>query len=342
MKETFALVQNPLQQKLKININMIDYEKEYLVYNECIGNDDNWYIALPVLGDGHCFFHSVSYFVFNGDKNRHLEIRRNCVQFIQHNRNEFSEYFITNNDFESYLRNLSKFDGSVWADNLQIYITSILYNLQILIYEVNTSINRLINKVIIGTGNNVIRLMYYRQVHYWPLINMIDRMEIVENVWVEEIPETSSLNNTEYGNIDDAQINFNLEPVVIHKENVLKYQNTRKGKKKSKKQKVETPKEQKTRLAKQQTFYRNEKSLSNPQQTLQNAEDVQKEKERTRKENKQKLETAEERETRLAKRRALYRNKKLLSNPQQTLQKTNERKLEERESAISKKTGFLS
>ena len=57
-------------------INMIDCRRSYVVNNN--DNKSKLFEALPVAGDGNCFYHSVSYFLGVP----HHEIKKQCLDFI--------------------------------------------------------------------------------------------------------------------------------------------------------------------------------------------------------------------------------------------------------------------
>lgn len=69
--------------------SIINYSRDYLVQND----NGDWYKALAVPGDGNCFFHSISYFVWED----HRTIRQKCIQYLKANENIFKDYMWDNN-----------------------------------------------------------------------------------------------------------------------------------------------------------------------------------------------------------------------------------------------------
>ena len=60
-------------------------------------------------GDGNCFFRCISVF-FNGDEDKHEDIRRNVVETLKGNKDGYKH--LVDGDFDTHIHNMSKATGS--------------------------------------------------------------------------------------------------------------------------------------------------------------------------------------------------------------------------------------
>ena len=99
---------------------------------------ENYFINIEIIPDGDCFFHAVSKFLSN-NQNYDLYIRNIIYNYIIKNQDYFriNNPYIHNNKkvilFDEYLPNIIK-PGN-YAGELEIYITSKIFNISIYVYE---------------------------------------------------------------------------------------------------------------------------------------------------------------------------------------------------------------
>ena len=80
-----------------------------------------------VKGDGNCFFRYISVF-FNGDEDKHEDIRRNVVETLRENKDCYKH--LVDGDFDTHIQNMSKATGSrnSWATEAELCATSETYD----------------------------------------------------------------------------------------------------------------------------------------------------------------------------------------------------------------------
>ena len=72
--------------------------------------------ALEVGGNGNCLFRAIAHQI-HGDANRHLEIRRTGVQYLQNNPNRFIESAVVDNtSWSEYINYMSR--AGAWGDHI--------------------------------------------------------------------------------------------------------------------------------------------------------------------------------------------------------------------------------
>ena len=83
-----------------------------------------------VKGDGNCFFRCISVF-FNGDEDKHEDIRRNVVETLRENKDRYKH--LVDGDFDTHIQNMSKATGSrnSWATKAELCATSETYDCEI-------------------------------------------------------------------------------------------------------------------------------------------------------------------------------------------------------------------
>jgi len=74
----------------------INFNEHYVLRN----NNNEWFVALPVPGDGSCFFHSISHFV---GENAQI-IRKKCVELIKEQQIFFQNFFSDNGTVDMHFK----------------------------------------------------------------------------------------------------------------------------------------------------------------------------------------------------------------------------------------------
>ena len=89
--------------------------------------------ALEVGGMGDCLFRAVAHQIY-GDANRHLEIRRTGIQYLQNNPDRFIESAVVDNTSWSEFINYMSMDGT-WGDHIILQAIAETVNLRIHVIE---------------------------------------------------------------------------------------------------------------------------------------------------------------------------------------------------------------
>ena len=135
------------------------------------------FIITDIEKDGNCLFRAVSHQLY-GNQNAHMIIRQKCCEYIQKEREFFSNYAF-DESLEKRLTRMNK-EGT-WADNLEIQALSEIYQTTIEIYYLKST------PVIIysNSSNNEkpIRL-YYRNLCHYDSITDTDTFTKMENVYI--------------------------------------------------------------------------------------------------------------------------------------------------------------
>ena len=93
--------------------------------------------ALEVGGNGNCLFRAIAHQIY-GDANRHLEIRRTGVQYLQNNPDRFIESAVVDNTLWSeYINYMSR--AGAWGDH--IILQAIAENMNLRIHVIESSQN---------------------------------------------------------------------------------------------------------------------------------------------------------------------------------------------------------
>ncbi|KAI8904130.1 hypothetical protein EDD86DRAFT_92560 [Gorgonomyces haynaldii] len=87
---------------------------------------------VPVEGDGNCLFRSLSHQLY-GTERQHLEIRKQIVQFLLENKQEY-EPFIGN--VSQYCKKMSK--SGVYGTNVELAVASRVYGISIFVHQEET------------------------------------------------------------------------------------------------------------------------------------------------------------------------------------------------------------
>lgn len=82
-------------------------------------------------GDGNCLFRSVALQVY-GDSNCHVEVRKNCMDYIEREREYFQPFLPMDEDFEAYINR--KRQDKVHGNNPELQALSEIYNRPIEIF----------------------------------------------------------------------------------------------------------------------------------------------------------------------------------------------------------------
>ena len=93
--------------------------------------------AQEVGGNGNCLFRAIAYQIY-GDVNRHLEIRRTGVQYLENNPDRFIESPVVDNTLWSeYINYMSR--AGAWGDH--IILQAIAENMNLRIHVIESSQN---------------------------------------------------------------------------------------------------------------------------------------------------------------------------------------------------------
>ena len=138
--------------------------------------------VIPITGDGNCFFRAFSHQVF-GTEDYHLYVRDICMDHIEKERDYYSN-FIEGETFEHYIERKRK--PGTWADNIEIYALSEIYNARIEIYVTNEI------PIIIFSQNaepdKIVRVFYKNKNHYDSIVELSDDKTIYTKLddYIEE------------------------------------------------------------------------------------------------------------------------------------------------------------
>ena len=92
-----------------------------------------------VLGDGNCFFRSISHQLFASEEKHHA-VRSTLVRFENLNKSVFSSYLMSNNE-PTIVTHINKMDRfSTWATQVEVYAASSLFQIPLytLFYKTST------------------------------------------------------------------------------------------------------------------------------------------------------------------------------------------------------------
>ncbi|CAD7699812.1 unnamed protein product [Ostreobium quekettii] len=109
--------------------------------------------------DGNCFFRALGDQI-EGDISDHRSIRAAVVQYIEDHRPEFEPFIEDDEDFEDYCSRMR--EGSTWAGHLEVQAASLLYKVDINIFQHNAP--SLCNKN--ATSVRTVHLSYHDNDHY--------------------------------------------------------------------------------------------------------------------------------------------------------------------------------
>jgi hypothetical protein len=85
-------------------------------------------VRLKMDSDGNCQFRSVAQELY-GSPHRHKEVRDACVDYIGRNPDQFSIFFETGHQFESYRTKMKR--DRVWGDEITLRAISDIYQTRI-------------------------------------------------------------------------------------------------------------------------------------------------------------------------------------------------------------------
>jgi len=115
---------------------------------------------VPMANDGNCMFRAVAHQLY-GNQEKHDLIRKNCVDYMEKERDHFSQ-FVTE-DFTEYLKR-KRYDR-VFGNHLELQAIAELFNRPILIYVNNEEPLNLFQEEY-KTDNPPMRLSYHYGNHY--------------------------------------------------------------------------------------------------------------------------------------------------------------------------------
>jgi len=110
--------------------------------------------------DGNCLFRTVAHQLY-GDEKMHDVVRKNCMDYMEKERNHFSQFVVE--DFLEYITRKRK--DTVYGNHLELQAIAELYNRPILIYTTNEEPLNLFQEEY-QTDNPPMRLSYHCGNHY--------------------------------------------------------------------------------------------------------------------------------------------------------------------------------
>uniref|UniRef100_A0A6B2L958 ubiquitinyl hydrolase 1 n=1 Tax=Arcella intermedia TaxID=1963864 RepID=A0A6B2L958_9EUKA len=110
--------------------------------------------------DGNCLFRAVAHQVY-GDEEMHDVVRKNCMDYMDKERNHFSQFVVE--DFTEYIKR--KRQDTVYGNHLELQAIAELYNRPILIYTTSEEPLNLFQDEY-QTDNPPMRLSYHYGNHY--------------------------------------------------------------------------------------------------------------------------------------------------------------------------------
>jgi OTU domain-containing protein 5 len=111
--------------------------------------------------DGNCLFRAVADQVY-GDMEMHNEIRRLCMNYMEKERDHYSQ-FVTE-DFPDYIAR--KRQDGVFGNHLELQAIAEMYNRPVYIYTVDERPLNIFQGIYDSTSNSPIRLSYHYGNHY--------------------------------------------------------------------------------------------------------------------------------------------------------------------------------
>lgn len=131
------------------------------------------FIIKKMRGDGACLFRAVADQVY-GDEEMHLDVRRLCLDYMEKNRDHFSQ-FVTE-DFSEYL--VRKRRPDVEGNHVELQAISEIYLRPIEIYEYSTEPKNIFNPRIEPSSslepNAPLRLSYHGSSHYNSVVDPLN------------------------------------------------------------------------------------------------------------------------------------------------------------------------
>ena len=80
-----------------------------------------------IVGDGNCYFRALS-FILHKTQERHRDVRRNIVEFLERNQEKFQQ-FLLNGTFEEHVTQMRR--EGVWATQVELYGAASLHQVPI-------------------------------------------------------------------------------------------------------------------------------------------------------------------------------------------------------------------
>ena len=93
---------------------------------------------LEITADGNCLFRAMSFFNERGNQENHMKYRREVVNYLRKNKQEYQVIFETEEELEDYIRTLDK--DRAWGGELELSILSKLYHCGFTIHAFNRPI----------------------------------------------------------------------------------------------------------------------------------------------------------------------------------------------------------
>jgi len=119
--------------------------------------------------DGNCLFHAIGHQIY-GDANKHEEIRKECYEYMEKNKEFFAQYI--SDDFDTYIKKQKQ--DKQWGDHVEIVCLRELYNKEVQIYDQDSVRGPRPLGFKAGTSDDVIRtirLSYHGANHYNSLVD---------------------------------------------------------------------------------------------------------------------------------------------------------------------------
>ncbi|KAL7066876.1 OTU-like cysteine protease family protein [Cryptosporidium serpentis] len=96
-----------------------------------------------IIGDGNCLFRAISDQLYGNSENHEI-IRSYCMDYIEINKDKFSDFIHEYPNIDSYINN-KRYLG-VWGDNIELQALCELYNIPIHIFQIVDNMKLITNK----------------------------------------------------------------------------------------------------------------------------------------------------------------------------------------------------
>ena len=146
--------------EISLNNNLLN-KKDILEFNEV-----NEISRIP---DGNCFYRTISQSLFN-TQDYHNEIRLNIYEYAKHNKDNFKSLILSDEDYtaEEYIEKI-QYNGH-FAGDLEIEICSMVYSINIYIYNYTNKGYQIYTKYECHESNEHIYIGFINTNHFYLLL----------------------------------------------------------------------------------------------------------------------------------------------------------------------------
>ncbi|XP_029180372.2 uncharacterized protein LOC114947944 [Acropora millepora] len=166
--------------------------------------------ALEVGGNGNCLFRAIAHQIY-GDANRHLEIRRTGVQYLQNNPDRFIESAVVDNtSWSEYINYMSR--AGAWGDHIILQAIAETMNLRIHVIESSQNFAELtlVQTLNLSETTRSIYIGHIGELHYVSttgLLSEITSPELVKRKLFENSSEATNACKRKCTNLRESHIN---------------------------------------------------------------------------------------------------------------------------------------